>query len=132
MLASVFLIVLAPRAGTLLLEFVAALLLIVRGFVLRARLRRPAQLRLNWAPSPPPLAGFLTFGRYEVWVIITVILGSAVAAGPFRAMGVPDAAVHAMPLVLFALGLAAKSWILRWFGRRKARRAATPLAEVDS
>jgi hypothetical protein len=43
-LASTFLIVLAPRVGTILLEIFVGILLVIRAFVLRARSRRATQL----------------------------------------------------------------------------------------
>ena len=47
-LASTVLIVLAPQVGTILLEILVGFLLVIRAFVLRARLRRASQLCLDF------------------------------------------------------------------------------------
>lgn len=132
-LASTFLIVLAPQIGTILLEIFVGLLLIVRAFVLRARWRRASQLCLEFRGG----SGFW-FGtgrirfldRYELLLIIAVILTYGSISGFLRARGLPDGLVRIPPLVMFGIGLFAKPRILGWMANR--RKAGAGSARQDN
>ena len=124
-LASTFLIVLAPRIGIILLEILAGFLLAIRGFVLRARLRRASQLCLEFQGSRKLAAGLTAnrirlLDRYELLLVIAVLLTYGAIAGFLRAHGVPEGLVRIVPLVSFAIGLFAKPRILRRIANRRA------------
>jgi hypothetical protein len=123
-LASTFLIVLAPRVGTILLEIFVGILLVIRAFVVRARSRRATQLCLEFRGRSGLAAGLrgsrIRFlDRYELLLIIAVILSYGSVSGFLRAWRLPEGLVRILPLVTFGIGLVAKPRILRWLGSRK-------------
>jgi hypothetical protein len=114
MLVSTFLIVLAPQIGTILLEVFVGLLLVIRAFVLRARFRRASQLCLEIrGRSALRACRIRVLDRYELLLIIAVILTYGSISGFLRARGLPDGLVRILPLVMFGIGLFAKPRILR-------------------
>lgn len=124
-LASTFLMVLAPRIGTILLEILVGFLLAIRGFVLRARLRRASQLCLEFRGRRTLAAGLtenrIRFpDRYELLLVIAVLLTYGTISGFLRARGLPEGLVRILPLMTFAIGLFAKPRILRWIASRRA------------
>ena len=124
-LASTFLIVLAPRIGIILLEILAGFFLAIRGFVLRTRQRRGSQLCLEFRGGRKLAAGLTPnrirfLDRYELLLVIAVLLTYGAIAGFLRAHGVPEGLVRIVPLVSFAIGLFAKSRILGWIASRRA------------
>lgn len=137
-LASTFLIVLAPQVGTILLEILVGLLLVLRAFVLRARGRRASQLCLEFRGGSGSAVGLrgsrIRFlDRYELLLIIAVILTYGSISGFFRARGLPDGLVRIIPLVMFGIGLFAKPRILSWIAnRRKAGADSTRQANAVS
>ena len=123
-LASTFLIVLAPQIGTILLEMFVGFLLVIRAFVVRARLRRARQLCLDLRGRSGLAAGLrgsrIRFlDRYELLLIIAVILSYGSVSGFLRARRLPEGRVRILPLVTFGIGLFAKPRILRWLASRK-------------
>jgi hypothetical protein len=123
-LASTFLIVLAPQVGTILLEIFVGFLLVFRAFVLRARSRRAGQLCLEFRGRSGLAAGLpgsrIRFlDRYELLLIIAVILSYGSVSGFLRARRLPEGLVRILPLVTFGIGLFAKPRMLRWFASRK-------------
>ena len=91
-LASTFLIVLAPRVGTILLEIFVGILLVIRAFVVRARSRRATQLCLEFRGRSGLAAGLrgsrIRFlDRYELlsslrsFSVTAVSLGSSARGG---------------------------------------------------
>jgi hypothetical protein len=123
-LASTFLIVLAPQVGTILLEMFIGFLLVVRAFVLRARLRRASQLCLDFRGRSGLAAGLRgsrirLLDRYELLLIIAVILSYGSVSGSLRAWRLPEGLVRIVPLVTFGIGLFAKPRILRWLACRR-------------
>ena len=134
-LASTFLIVLAPQVGTILLEIFVGLLLVIRAFVLRARWRRASQLCLEFRGGSGAGMGRLGsrirfLNRYELLLIIVVILTYGSISGFLRARGLPDGLVRIIPLVMFGIGLLAKPRILGWIANR--RKAGTGSARQDN
>ena len=127
-LASSFLIVLAPQVGTILLEIFVGLLLVVRAFVLRARSRRASQLCLDFRGrsglAAGPRASRIRFlDRYELLLIIAVMLSCGSVSVFFRAWRLPEGLVRILPLVTFGIGLVAKPRILRWLASRRTAAA---------
>ena len=123
-LASTVLIVLAPQVGTILLEILVGFLLVIRAFVLRARLRRASQLCLDFRGKSGLAAGLrgsrIRFlDRYELLLIIAVILSYGSVSGFLRAWRLPEGLVRILPLVTFGIGLVAKPRILRWLASRR-------------
>jgi hypothetical protein len=103
-LASTFLIVLAPQVGTILLEMFIGFLLVIRAFVLRVRLRRASQLCLDLRGRSGLTAGLrgsrIRFlDRYELLLIIAVILSYGSVSGFLRARRLPEGLVRILPLV---------------------------------
>jgi hypothetical protein len=124
-LASTFLIVLAPQVGTILLEIAVGFLLVIRALVLRTRSRRASQLCLDFRGRIGLAAGlrgsrFRFLDRYELLVIIVVILSYGSVSGFLRARRLPENLVRILPLVTFGIGLFAKPRILRWLASRKS------------
>ena len=124
-LASTFLVLLAPWIGIILLEILAGFLLAIRGFVLRTRLRRASQLCLEFRGGRKLAAGLTANrirlpDRYELLLVIAVLLTYGAIAGFLRAHRIPEGLVRIVPLVSFAIGLFAKQRILRWIASRRA------------
>jgi hypothetical protein len=124
-LASTFLIVVAPRIRIIVIEILAGFLLAIRGLVLRTRLRRASQLCLEFRGRRKLAAGLAAsrirfLDRYELLLVIAVLLSYGAIAGFLRAHGVPEGLVRIVPLVTFAIGLFTKPRILRWIGSRRA------------
>jgi hypothetical protein len=123
-LASTFLIVLAPQVGTMLLEISVGFLLVIRAFVLRRRFRRASQLCLDFRGRSGLAAGLREsqirfLDRYELLLIIAVILSYGSVSGFLRAWRLPEGLVRSLPLLMFGIGLFAKPRILRWLASRR-------------
>ncbi len=114
-LASSFLLLLAPSIGTLFLEILAGLVMVVRAFVVRVRQRKAAQLRLelqttrgrNRLPDP-----------YELALIVVVTLSSGGISAMLRAVKISEVFIRIVPLGLFAVGLLAKNHIVHAMARK--------------
>jgi hypothetical protein len=112
------------------LEIVAAFLLIIRASVLRLRVRRARQLCLQWREQAP-LASTLRTGRfrfldrYELVLIVGILLAYGSFSGFLRAKGVSEGLVRILPLATFGIGLLAKSLILHWIARREKAAVGT-------
>lgn len=124
-LTSTFLILLAPRIGIMLLEILAGLFLAIRGFVLHTRQRRGSQLCLQARGGRKLPAGLTPnrirfLDRYELLLVIAVLLTYGSIAGSLRAHSVPEGVTRIVPLVLFAIGLFAKPRVLRWIASRRS------------
>jgi hypothetical protein len=110
LLASSFLLLLIPGIGTVFLEVLAGVVLLMRAFVLRLRQRKATQLRL----ALPNTASRIRFpDRYELFLIIVVILSYGAIAAMLRAVRAPDALIRIAPLLSFAAGLVAKKYVQR-------------------
>jgi hypothetical protein len=115
MLASSFLVLLAPSTGTLLLEILASLVMVVRALVVRIRQRKAAQLRLE---LPTTGSRIRLPDRYELVLIIVIAVSYGAIAAMLRAVKLSEVFVRIVPLALFAVGLLAKNHILHAIPRR--------------
>jgi len=108
-LASSFLLLLVPSIGTVLVEVLAGFVLLARAFVLRLRQRKATQLRLAL-----PISGSrIRFpDRYELVLIIVVIVSYGAISAMLRAVRAPGVLIRIVPLLSFAAGLVAKKYIL--------------------
>lgn len=118
-LTCAFLVLVAPRVGTLLLEVLAGLCLVIKAYVLRARLRKAGADTPGGRRRVENCVRFL--GRYEVALIVLVVVIHSGIAGLLRSRGVTEGFVRILPLVLFALGLLTKPRVLRSIRMRERR-----------
>ena len=109
-LASAFVLLLVPSAGTLLLEILVGLAMVGRAWVLRRRERAAAQLCLDL-----PITGnrLRLPDRYELALVIIVILGYGALAPALRSLKMPELFIRTLPILIFASGLLAKGQIFR-------------------
>jgi len=109
-LASAFVLILAPSAGTLFLEILVGLAMVARAWVLRRREQAAAQLCLDL-----PITGnrLRLPDRYELALIIVVILGYGALAPALRSLKMPELFIRTLPIVTFASGLLAKNHVVR-------------------
>ena len=119
-LASALLLLLVPRIGTLLLEILASLVMLGRALVVRRRERARAQLCLDL----PITKSLLRLpDRYELVLIIIVILGYGTIISVLRSAKTPEILIRTVPLLFFAAGLLAKDRVIRTIsGRANALR----------
>jgi hypothetical protein len=120
-LTCAFLLLAAPRVGIVLLEILAGLCLLVRAYVVRARLRKANLGGVTAAGERNGGAGRRFLGRYELVLIILVIAIHSSISGSLHSRGLAEGFVRILPLVLFALGLLAKPRVLRWIEARGVR-----------
>jgi len=120
-LTCAFLVLVAPRVGIVFFEILAGLYLVGRSFVVRARLRRArADVRESVTEGSVETHGrFL--GRYELVLIILVIVIHSSISGFLRSRGLTESLGRVLPLVLIALGLLLKPRVLRWMETRGRR-----------
>ena len=137
-LACAFFIAVVPRSETLLLETVAGFVLVIRASVLRIRVSRASQLCLRWRERRPLASTLRTgrfrfFDRYELVLIIGVLLAYGSLSGFLRPQGGSGGLVRVLPLAMFGFGLMAKSRILRWIAsRRKTDLGTVQQGEIRS
>ena len=117
-LASAFVLLLVPSAGTLFLEILVGLLMVGRAWVLRRRERVAAQLCLDL-----PITGnrLRLPDRYELALIIIVILEYGALAPALRSLKMPELFIRILPILIFASGLLAKNQVIRVIMRRVHR-----------
>jgi len=120
-LTCAFLVIVAPRVGIVLLEILAGLCLVVRAYVLRARLRKANLGGVTAAGERNGEAGGRFLGRYELVLIIVVIAIHSSISGFLRSGGLAEGLVRILPLVLVGIGLFAKPRVLRWVEARGVR-----------
>ncbi|HLG96718.1 MAG TPA: hypothetical protein VKX49_10450 [Bryobacteraceae bacterium] len=109
-LASALLLLLVPRIGTLFLEILAGLVMLGRALVVRRREHAAAQLCLNL----PVTANRIRLpDRYELVLLIIVILAYGTVISTLRSVRAPEILTRTVPLLLFAVGLLAKTQIIR-------------------
>lgn len=108
-LTSAFVLLLAPSVATVFLGVLAGLVLLTRAFVLRLRQRKATQLCLVL----PTAGSRLRFpDRYELVLVIVVILSYGAIAAVLRSVKAPGVLIRTVPLLSFAGGLVAKRYIL--------------------
>ena len=120
---SAALIVVIPRFGILLLEILLGLFFIGCAMVARTRLRRRA-LGQDGSATPTN-AKKRWVDRYDVLMIVAVIVVQTCTAGLLKKAGLSEATVDTLPLILFAGGILLKPRAMEFLeGRRKAQHAA--------
>jgi hypothetical protein len=119
---SASLILVIPRFGVLLLEILLGLFFIGCALIARRRLRRRGLGKDGSAM--PKNAKARWFGRYDVLMIVIVILVQTCTAGLLRKAGLSEGTVDMLPLILFAGGILLKPRAMEFLdGRRKTKRA---------
>ena len=121
---SAALILVIPRFGIAVLEILVGLFLMGCAFAARARLRRGAE---GPALSASRRAGAKWFDRYDLAMILTVIVVQAVVAGSLRRLGWSEGTVRMFPLILLGTGILLKPRLLRAIGRRAPKTDAVDL-----
>ena len=120
---SAALILVIPRLGILLLEILFGLFFIGCAMVARTRLRRRALGK--YSAAMPKNARARWFDRYDVLMIVAVIVVQACTAGLLRKAGLSEGTVDTLPLILFAGGILLKPRAMEFLeDRRKAQHAA--------
>src|ERR1700739_3192437 len=120
---SAALVLVIPRFGILLLEVLFGLFFIGCALVARTRLRRRALGKDNAATSRNTRARW--FGRYDVLMIVAVIVVQTCTAGLLRKAGLSEGTVDTLPLILFAGGILLKPRAMEFLeGRKKTQQAA--------
>jgi len=117
-LISALLLLLVPSAGTLFLEILVGLAMVGRAWVLRRRERAVAQLCLDL-----PITGnrLRLPDRYELALIIIVIVGYGALAQALRSLKMPELFIRTLPILIFASGLLAKDQVMRRVHRFRPR-----------
>ena len=120
---SAALILVIPRFGILLLEILFGLFFIGCALVARTRLRRRALGKDSAAIPKNTRARW--FDRYDVLMIVAVIVVQACTAGLLRKAGLSEGTVDTLPLILFAGGILLKPRAMEFLeGRKKAQQTA--------
>lgn len=126
---SAALILVIPRFGIAMLEILIGLFLMGCAFAARARLRRGAE---KPAASASRWAGAKWFDRYDVAMILTVIVVQAVFGGSLRRLGWSEGTIRMFPLILLGSGILLKPRLSRAIERRARKKEevdlGTPLA----
>jgi hypothetical protein len=118
------LILVIPRIGIVLLEVLLGLLFIGCALAARARLRAQARSRLKEGPDGATNAKAKWFDRYDVLMIITVIVVYASLSGLLRHTSLSEGTIGIFPLVLFAVGILLKPRAVQFIESRRQGRAA--------
>ena len=117
------LILVIPRFGVLFLEILLGLFLIGCAVIARRRLRRRALGKDGLEKSKNAKAR--SFDRYDVLMIVAVILVQTSTTRLLRKAGLSEGTVDILPLILFAGGILLKPRAMDFLeARRKARQAA--------
>jgi hypothetical protein len=121
---SAALILVIPRVGVVLLEILLGAFFIGCALIARARLR--AQERSKGMEGPEGLAYTKTkwFDRYDVLMILVVIVIYSTMSGLLRHRGLSEGTVGILPLILFAVGILLKPRAVEFLEvRKKTKRA---------
>ena len=121
---SAALILVIPRVGVVLLEILLGAFFIGWALIARARLR--AQERSKGMEGPEGLAYTKTkwFDRYDVLMILVVIVIYSTMSGLLRHRGLSEGTVGILPLILFAVGILLRPRAVEFLeGRKKTKRA---------
>jgi len=120
---SAALILVIPRFSILLLEILFGLFFIGCALMARRRLRRRALGKDNAATSRNTRARW--FDRYDVLMIVAVIVVQTCIAGLLRKAGLSEGTVDTLPLILFAGGILLKPRAMEFLeGRKNTQKAA--------
>ena len=119
---SAALILVMPRVGVILLEMLLGMFLIGCALVARARVRRRALGKDGPKKSSDAKAKW--FDRYDVLMILAVIVIQTAAAGLLRKAGWSEGTVSILPLIMFAAGILLKPRVVEFVGRRRKTQPA--------
>jgi hypothetical protein len=117
---SAALILVIPRVGIVLLEILLGLFFI--GCALAARLRIQARSQVKEGPGSSTSAKAKWFDRYDVLMILTVIVIYSSMSGLLRHAGLSEGTVGILPLILFAAGILLKPRAVQFIERRRKDR----------
>jgi hypothetical protein len=119
---SAALILVIPRFGILLLEILLGLFFIGCALMARKRLRRQALGQDSSDKSKD--ARTRRFDRYDVLMILAVVIVQTSTAGLLRKAGLAEGTVGILPLFLFAAAILLKPRAVEFIeGRRKTKQA---------
>ena len=119
---SAALILVIPRFGILLLEILLGLFFIGCALMARRRLRRRALGQDGSASQRTQRTRW--FDRYDVLMIVAVIVVQTSTAGLLRKAGLAEGTVDILPLFLFAAGILLKPRAMEFLeGRKKTKQA---------
>ena len=121
---SAALILVIPRVGIVLLEILLGLFFIGCALAARARLRIQARSQVKEGPEGSTNAKAKWFDRYDVLMILTVIVIYSSMSGFLRHAGLSEGTVGILPLILFAAGILLKPRAVQFMERRRKDRKA--------
>ena len=119
---SAALILVIPRVGIVLLELLLGLFFIGCALAARARLRIQARSQVKEGPGSSTNAKAKWFDRYDVLMILTVIVIYSSMSGLLRHAGLSEGTVGILPLILFAAGILLKPRAVQFIERRRKDR----------
>jgi hypothetical protein len=119
---SAALILVIPRVGIVLLEILLGLFFIGCALAARARLRIQARSQVKEGPEGSTNAKAKWFDRYDVLMILTVIVIYSSMSGLLRHAGLSEGTVGILPLILFAAGILLKPRAVQFIERRRKDR----------
>jgi len=111
---SAAMILVAPRAGIVLLEILVGLFLVGCAVMARARLRIKARIYLQGTQT----SRRKYFDRYDLAMILAIIVIQWLLGGALQRAGVPEAAIRTFPLLLVAAGILVKPYMATLAARR--------------
>ena len=123
---SAALILVIPRVGIVLLEILLGLFFIGCALAARARLRIQARSQVKEGPEGSTNAKAKWFDRYDVLMILTVIVIYSSVSGLLRHAGLSEGTVGILPLILFAAGILLKPRAVQFIERRRKDRKPKP------
>src|SRR3984893_10739497 len=118
------LILVIPRVGIVLLEILLGLFFIGCALAARARLRIQARSQVKEGPEGSTNAKAKWFDRYDVLMILTVIVIYTSMSGLLRHSGLSEGTVGILPLILFAAGIPLEPRAVQFIERRRKDRTA--------
>ena len=121
---SAALILVIPRVGIVLLEILLGLFFIGCALAARARQRIQARSELKEGPQDSTKAKAKWFDRYDVLMILAVIVIYSSLSGLLRGSGLSEGTVGILPLILFAAGILLKPRAVQFIERRRKNRTA--------
>jgi hypothetical protein len=115
------LILVIPRVGIILLEILFGLFFIGCAFAARARLRIQARSQAQGMEGAEGSAKAKAkwFDRYDVLMILAVIVIYGSMSGLLRQAGLSEGTVGILPLILFAAGILLKPRTVQFIERRR-------------
>jgi len=119
---SAALILVIPRVGIIVLEILLGLFFIGCALAARARLRIQAGSQVKKGPEGSTNAKAKWFDRYDVLMILAVIVIYSSLSGLLRGTGVSEGTVGILPLILFAAGILLKPRAVQFIERRRKNR----------